>query len=406
MRYRISELQRLWPIAKRRICSSIVACVHRVFSNEKILKNVFGKRSGKRVLLCHLPEAFKFRQLPKYHSNFTECHVIARCFDRLGYIVDCSSRAKTGIDYSPYDIVCGINGNAYMGSFSSDAGINPLRIFYSVGAETCFNYRCTSMRNIEFRERHGHWLLGANRYIPGDPRNYYEARFSDAVICLGDSYVLRQFLNEECDATMYHQLSAFYFKVVDEAADKDFVACRRNILWFGSSGMLHKGLDIAIDFAVSHPEFTLHICGGSRQESDFWRYYGPVIESHDNIVMHGFVDIESKEYAAVLSQCGILLNPSVSEGGAVSVLNVLGNAPMFPVYSKGTGLDLSAVGVEVANVAYRDFEEALLAVDSLSPGEFSRKAWAAYHTVRDNYTLEKYEEGMYNCLKGIIDKNR
>ena len=57
-------------------------------------------------------EAFKSKELPKHHSNLTECHTIAEAFDRLGYNVDCASRGKTGIDYSCYDVVMGINCSA------------------------------------------------------------------------------------------------------------------------------------------------------------------------------------------------------------------------------------------------------------------------------------------------------
>lgn len=406
MKPSLSEISRIWPIAKRRMGERIISWVQRLFSSDRLVKDVFGRERGKRVLMCHLPEAFTGKELPKHHSNLTECHVVARCFDRLGYSVDCSSRTKTGIDYSPYEVVFGINGNAFMGSFGSDGKPEPLRIFYSVGAETCFNYRHTSIRNLDFHRRHGRWMLGSNRYMPGDPRNYYEAHFSDAVICLGNEYVYRQFLAEESCGGRYNRLPAFYFKVADPAKEKDFSLCRRNILWFGSSGMLHKGLDIAIDFVVAHPEFTLHICGGSRQESAFREYYMPVIKANGNIVMHGFVDIESQEFAHILSQCGVLLNPSVSEGGAVAVLNVLGNGALLPVCSRATGIDIDGYGTVVDEMTYDAFEQALLDVDKLPLKEFEQRAWEAYKDISVNYTVEKYEENMYNLLKGIIDGKR
>lgn len=406
MKLSLSEISRLWPIAKRRTGEKIISWVQRLFSSDRLVRDVFGRGRGKRVLMCHLPEAFTGKELPKHHSNLTECHVVARCFDRLGYSVDCSSRTKTGIDYTPYDIVFGINGNAFMDSFGSDGKPEPLRIFYSVGAETCFNYRHTSMRNLDFHRRHGRWILGSNRYMPGDPRNYYEAHFSDAVICLGNEYVYRQFLAEESCGGRYNRLPAFYFKVAEPAKEKDFSLCRRNILWFGSSGMLHKGLDIAIDFVVAHPEFTLHICGSSRQESAFWEHYMPVIKANGNIVMHGFVNIGSQEFVNILSQCGVLLNPSVSEGGAVAVLNVLGNGALLPVCSRATGIDIDGYGTIVDEMTYDAFEQALIDVDKLPLKEFGQRAWDAYKDISVNYTVEKYEENMYNLLKGIIDGKR
>ena len=404
MRIRLSEISRLLPIAKRRMANTIISWLQKLLLTEHYRKDVFSKGYGKRVLMCHLPEAFTGKELPKYHSNFTECHTIAKCFDRLGYSVDCVSRTKTGIDYSQYDIVFGINGNAFMGAFSADEKVRPLKIFYSVGAETFYNYRVTAQRNREFYDRHGKWLLGSNRYVPGDVRTYYETNLSDAVICLGDGYVFSHFVAEDSLNGKYRCLPAFYFPTIATLPKKDFAQCRRNILWFGSSGMLHKGLDIAIDFALTHPGYTLHICGGSRQETAFWDYYMPKIKECGNIHLHGYVDIESEQFAGILSCCGILMNPSISEGCAVSVLNVLGNGVLLPVYSEATGVDLSAFGVCVPDVTYNAFEEAVLRLESMSVEEFEQRASAAHKHIRDNYTIGQYEERMYSHLKEIIEK--
>lgn len=406
MKLSFSEIKRLLPIAKRRVAATIVQWVQRMLSDEKIIRNVYKTDSPRRVLLCHLPEAFANKVQPKHHSNLTECCVIARCFHRLGYCVDCTSRAKTGIDYSGYDIVMGINGNAFFNSISPDASVRPLRIFYSVGAETCFNYRMTALRNRDFYNRHGRWLLASNRYMPGDARNYYEANFADAVICLGDEYVLGKFIEEDSRIDKFKLLPAFYFPVAKPDEKKDFSLCRRNILWFGSSGMLHKGLDIAIDFALSHPQFTLHVCGGSRQESDFWHYYQPKIKGVSNIVMHGFVDIESKRFASILEMCGILLNPSISEGCAVSVLNVLGNGALLPICSCATGVDFGDAGIRVEEVSYEAFEQALILADAMSVEKFAQKAWDAHRYVHDNCSLEQFEERMFGFIQDIIGENK
>lgn len=405
MKVSLSSFSRLWPIAKRRMAAGIISAVQKLLLREKLVKNVFGSSHKKRVLLCHMPEAFTSRKLPKYHSNITECYAIAECFDRLGYRVDCSSRAKTGIDYSPYDIVFGINGNAFFGSFGACIEKEPLRIFYSVGAHTCYNYTVTVERNREFYGRHGRWLLGSNRYVPGDARNYYEAHFSDSVICLGNDFVRGFFEKDDARTGHYKSLPAFYFPVADPSVDKDFGKCRRNLLWFGSMGMVHKGLDIAIDFAVAHPEYRLHICGGSSQERDFWNLYSPVLRGHGNIVVHGFVDIESEKFKEILSECSILVNPSISESGAVAVLNVLGNGALLPVYSEATGIELSQAGIAVPSVTYSGFEAALLVAGEMSPEELKEKAWAAHRLVAENYTLEKYKENMYNILKDITENN-
>ena len=405
MKLNCSKISRLWPIARRRAGEWLVRVVQRLFVPERLVKDVFGTRRERRALLCYLPEAFKGGSLPKHHSNLTECCSAAKALDRLGYSVDCASRGKRGIDYSCYDVVMGINSPSFAASFAVVGKKAPLRVFYSVGAHTFYNFRVTAERNREFFGRHGRWLLNSCHYVPGNGMNYYMSQLSDAVISLGDDFLLQQATAEGEDTSRVYKLSAFHFKVTVPSPEKDFSICRNNLLWFGSSGMLHKGLDIVIDFALEHPEFTLHICGGSRQERAFWDYYMPKIKASDNIVVHGFVDIDSPQFAAVLNSCGVLVNPSLSESGAVAVLNVLGNGALLPVYSKGTGLDLSAVGVEVENVDYESFSNALSALSLLSTEEIASKAWDAHRLVSQQYTLERYEEGMYNHLKEIIEKS-
>lgn len=404
MKLSFSELGRLLPIAKRRAGEKLVRMIQKLFNSERLVKDVFGTGRSERALVCYLPEAFNGKELPKHHSNFTECYTAAEALHRLGYSVDCASRGKTGIDYSRYGVVFGISCQSYAASFTADKDVSPIRIFYSVGAHTFYNFRTTAKRNKEFFKRHNRWLLPSYHYVPGNGMNYYMSQLSDAVISLGDKFLIEQMTSEGEKSDKIKQLSAFYFNVCTPDEKKDFTRCRNNILWFGSSGMMHKGLDIAIDFALEHPQFTLHICGGSRQEKEFWKFYMPKLKAAGNIVMHGFVDIRSDEFAKVLAECGILLNPSLSESGAVSVLNVLGNGALLPVYSKGTGLDIANAGVEVDEVTYDNFKKALIDVAALPAETIEQKAWEAHRLVKERYTLDNYHETMYRYIKEITNK--
>ena len=154
-----------------------------------------------------------------------------------------------------------------------------------------------------------------------------------------------------------------------------------------------------IAFAASHD--LVHTALWGKAEDAL-----PAIKAAGNIVMHGFVDIESQEFADILSQCGILLNPSVSEGGAVAVLNVLGTGALLPVCSRATGVDIGENGVVVDCLEYDAFEKALLDVDRMTPGEFAQKAWGAYDDISNGYTIEKYEENMFRLLEEMTMNNR
>ncbi len=40
-------------------------------------------------------------------------------------------------------------------------------------------------------------------------------------------------------------------------------------MWFGSGGMIHKGLDLVLEVFARMQEYHLHICGPVHHEEDF-----------------------------------------------------------------------------------------------------------------------------------------
>ena len=78
----------------------------------------------------------------------------------------------------------------------------------------------------------------------------------------------------------------------------------------------------------------------------------------------------------------------------------------LPVYSKATGVELCHCGICVCNVTYKGFEQALTELESLPTEIFEQKALSAHAHVKENCTIEKYEERMYSCLKEIIEKKQ
>jgi len=45
-------------------------------------------------------------------------------------------------------------------------------------------------------------------------------------------------------------------------------ACRRSFLWFGSGGLVHKGLDLVLEAFAQMPDFYLTVCGPVNEEKD------------------------------------------------------------------------------------------------------------------------------------------
>ena len=120
---------------------------------------------------------------------------------------------------------------------------------------------------------------------------------------------------------------------------KDFAAARRSFLWFGSGGLLHKGLDRVLEVFASLPEFQLTVLGPIEREPEFERAFHRELYQTPNIHTHGWIDVASPEFLAVARRHLALVYPSCSEGqngGAVTCMH----AGLIPVLSRESGVDL------------------------------------------------------------------
>ena len=79
---------------------------------------------------------------------------------------------------------------------------------------------------------------------------------------------------------------------------KDFEACRRHFLWFGSHGFVHKGLDLVLDAFAEMPDYHLTVCGPIREEieKDFEKAFYKELYQTSNIRTLGWVDIGRPEF--------------------------------------------------------------------------------------------------------------
>jgi glycosyltransferase involved in cell wall biosynthesis len=64
---------------------------------------------------------------------------------------------------------------------------------------------------------------------------------------------------------------------------KDFDACRRNFLWFGSGGFIRKGLDLVLEAFAGMPEYHLTVCGPIEEERDFQQAFAKELYDTPNI---------------------------------------------------------------------------------------------------------------------------
>jgi glycosyltransferase involved in cell wall biosynthesis len=369
------------------------------------IRNVFNSKKQRGVLISYLTTPFT-KGLSYAHSNLLECYTAAELFDELGYRVDVVDWTSCrNIDYSRYDIIYGM-GPVLEKSFSSHEQSRQLRIFYATGCNPIYSNIVTTLKVREFYRKNKILLLKSSRLL----KDTQDAQIflSDFVIVLGNDFVLRTYTKFDPECTnRYFKLNAFFFDCYDiDLNKKDFDNAKKNFLWFGSAGLLHKGLDVLLDIFAKHQGINLHICGASPTEEGFYRHYSSALAHSNNIFDHGFVRMQSEAFKMIMDKCGFVVFPSLSEGGAAALLNTMANGGLVPIITKASGLDLEEFGWVIEEQNPSLFDQAISEAAGMQNQIVAKKAKDIKSHVRETYTFENYKNNLRHMLQTIMDTNK
>lgn len=385
-----------------RYINKIKKTAKRIINNRKrtIIKNVFKRNEGKKVLISYITSPFE-QGVQYTHSNFLECFTSARIFDEIGYQVDVTNYNETRIDtkkIQSYDVIYGFGEPLERSFYISDKSKTIKRIVYLTGCNPIYSNYVSAVRGKEFQEKYDVLLPESLRVVPWSWR--LQTMFSDALIVLGNSFVLDTYSQERTFVSSYN-LNAFYFDILKvNTHKKDFKKAQKNFLWFGSSGAIHKGLDKVIEFFENNQEINLHICG--LQEKEFLLFFQSRLRKCKNIINHGFINIHSEKFEDIMYICGAVIFPSASEGGAVSILNVLYNGGLFPIISRSCGLDLDRYGFVFSEINNSNIEDGINFFLDLKEEQLHQKSIEIIEHLRKEYSYEKYQKSIKDIISKII----
>ena len=367
-------------------------------------KNVFKTNYQRHALIIYITRPF-IGKMDYRHTNYLECYTAAEILSKFRYnidVIDCNINQK--INFEKYDVIYG------MGSMMEKAFFQKLKnkvctIFYGTGLNPIVWNAKTTLRIRDFRERHGILLWDSSRLIP-HPVNA-QVLLSNAVVALGDSYNFNDYIEtDKRGASRYHQIQSFYYDCYDiDLNKKNFNLARKNFIWFGSHGAIHKGLDILLDIFSVMKDVNLHICGINPYESDFQSYFSNLLSKHENIINHGFVNLRSEQFRTLMDQCGFVILPSCAEGGSPSVLNCAANGGLVPIISKDCGLDIDEYGWVLDYPDIKLFTDAINHVKESSSEDLKSKSVRIKEYVRSFYTYDRYQQCLKKILLNILEKD-
>jgi glycosyltransferase involved in cell wall biosynthesis len=364
---------------------------------ERSIENVFKKNHKKRVLISYIVTPFRKNSVT--HTSFYEVQSAAKIFDELGYQVDVLNYLNRASSLKGYDVIYGF-GEVFQQYFES--GLNRKKtIYYGTGMHVCHQNTATLNRVRDVHERRGVWLAKSARFV--EKTWSHQTSLVDGIIALG---------NQECRASYEKHFKGKVMAVpapffhtlntLDIIERRNNQFSRKKFLWFGSSGLIHKGLDLCLELFSKRPDLELHICGNLQSEKDFIKEYRKELYELENIKTHGFIEITSEKFQEIILNCSFVIFPSCSEGGGVSALTAIGNGGLIPIITRETSI---STGHEIAieSLDHEGLSKAVEVALNIPSSEIKDlQVKNATYAIKNNNQLIYYSK-LKNAIKDILE---
>lgn len=365
----------------------IKSLVARDFISLKPVGDVKGK-----VLISYVLEPFIFKNISNSHTNKWECKEIAKIFLDLGYQVDIINWDNSKfIPKKKYSYFIDIHSN--LERISPYLNKDCTKILHITGAHWLFQNRAEYGRLLALQQRRGITLRPRRLAQPS-----LGIETSDYATMLGNQFTFETFSYAK---KPIHRIPISTQVLYDWPEDKDYEACKNHFIWFGGSGMVHKGLDLVLEAFAKMPEYHLTVCGPVKNEKDFEIAFFKELYQTPNINTIGWIDISSSKFVEITKSCIGLIYPSCSEGQAGSVITCL-HAGLIPILSYESGVDIHDFGTLLKNCSTDEIENSIKELSESSINNLilrSRKAW---EFAREYHTKEKFSESYADFVINVL----
>lgn len=353
-----------------------------------------------RALLSYILDPYLLspgRNEPHSHTHFWESREIGRLLVEAGFELDVIH--WTNRTFRPerrYDLFVDVRLN--LERLGPALGPDCLKLMHIETAH-CDFYNPAQRRRLEELEARRGLRLAPYKML--EPNRAIE--HADAATILG---------NRATQATYAHAGKPLFPVPISQPflyplpEDKEFATARRRFVWFGSGGLLHKGLDRVLEVFAGLPDLELTVLGPIDREPEFERAFAEELYRTPNIRTHGWIDVSSPEFLAIARRHLALVYPSCSEGqngGAITCMH----AGLIPVLSRESGVDLEpSYGIELETSSIEEIRARVRELAARPPGELATLSRNAWTWVRAHHTRERFSAGYRAALREILARFR
>jgi hypothetical protein len=356
------------------------------------------KNSKGNVLLSYITRPFGMKiDDSKFssHTNKWECKQIANTWIKQGYSVDIIDwDNSTFLPKKDYSFFIDIHSN--MERIAPLLGKKCKKILHITGANWRFQNEAENKRLLALKERKGITLQPRRKVPPS-----LGIEYADCATILGNRFTQETFAYSGKTLYPIPLSTTVQFPFFE---NKEFDKIRKNFLWFGSSGMVHKGLDLVLDTFSELPEYHLTVCGPVDKESDFEKAYHKELYNTPNIHTLGSIDLTSDQFLKVVKENVALIFPSCSEGQSGSVITCL-HAGLIPIISFESGVDIDDFGILLKKCSIEEIKDSIKTVSSFSKDELKTMSNNAWKYARTNHTKDKFSESYNQFVNKMVTDN-
>ncbi len=347
------------------------------------------------VLLSYILDPFRLppgQSIPNTHSNYWESVLMARTFLDLGYSVDAIH--WTNQEFQPKkDYTVLIDGRWNMQRLAPLLSWDCQKIQHIDVCHILFQNAAEASRLLALQRRRGVTLSPRRFEMPN-----LAIEFADCATVLGNQFTL--------DTFRYANKPLYPVPIIPCGCyawpeGKDFDSCRNRFLWFGSGGVVRKGLDLVLEAFAEMPDYHLTVCGPVHADEDFEQAYHEELYDTPNIETIGWIDIDGPKFRDICMNSVAMIYPSCAEGQCGGVITCM-HAGLIPVISYESGVDVYDFGMILPDCSIQEIENAIQRISSLSGKHLEQMARGAWEYARANHTKEKFAQAYREAIEHIL----
>jgi hypothetical protein len=354
------------------------------------------KNSKKNALFSYVLDPFLLKNpgdFPISHAKHWESFQIVKILLELGFNVDVIN--YDNMNFSPkknYDLFIGSRVNFHQ--IAQLLHPDCTKVAHLTVSHWCYHNKGLFDRLLSIQEKKGVTL-----YPVKAVETNLAIEYADFATMLGNDFTINTYRYANKPIFPIRSSTNVLFPWME---NKQFDECRKNFIWFGSDGLVYKGLDLVLDAFSEMPDYTLTVCGPISEEKDFERAYQRELYQTTNINTVGWVNTNSDRFQNIIKNSIAFVFPTCGEGQAGAVIACM-HASLIPIVSAQAGVDMKTdFSVLLKKCTKQEIKEAVTYISQLETHELERMSKNVWENARNNYNRDVFLHDYKNALLFIL----